>query len=148
MLPDAPGLEVTAIDTSPARGAGFNAVRVQAITIAAVATFACLAGGLPAAGSALYGAGVVWVTTFYASSRARVAERTVGAALQRVMVGEFLIVLGTIMLFAVAARLPHLVWPAMLCGFVVALVASWLPAMTAATGGHERMGKVDGYRTG
>jgi F0F1-type ATP synthase assembly protein I len=106
-------------------------MRAQAITTLAVAALCLTAGGLRASGSALIGAGVAWVTTFYASRRAGVPERTVGAALQRVLVGEFIKVAGTIALFAVAARVPHLVWPAMLCGFAAALVASWLPMMGA-----------------
>jgi len=104
----------------------------QAITITAVAALGAVAGGPRAAASALFGAGVAWVTTFYASRRAQVPEYTVGAALQRVLVGEFIKVLGTIGLFAAATRVPHLVWPALLCGYVAALVVSWLPAMTEA----------------
>jgi F0F1-type ATP synthase assembly protein I len=116
-------------------------VRVQALTTIAVAALSLIVGGWPAAGSALFGAGVAWVTTFYASSRARVPEYSAGAALRRVLVGEFIKVVATIALFAVAARVPHLVWPALLCGYAAALVASWLPWMR----GGER---IDGCRTG
>jgi F0F1-type ATP synthase assembly protein I len=138
--PDAPGLEVNAMDQPPAHRPLSAGVWAQVITTIAVVVLSLRFGGLPAAGSALYGAGVIWVTTLYASRRARVPERSVGAALQRVMVGEFIKVVGTIALFAVAARLPHMVWPALLCGFVAALVASWLPSMTGAGAGLERMG--------
>ena len=130
MSPDAPGLEVNAIDPPLARP-HLKGVRNQAIMTIVVATLSLVAGGLPAAGSALFGAGVAWVTTSYASSRARVPERSASAALQRVLVGEFIKVLGTIALFAAATRVPHVVWPALLCGYATALVVSWLPSMTA-----------------
>ena len=99
---------------------------------AVVAVLSPLAGGRQRSLSALFGAAVAWVTTLYASSRASVPEHTVGAALQRVMVGEFIKVLATIALFGVAARVPHMVWPALLCGYVAALVASWLPSMVSS----------------
>jgi F0F1-type ATP synthase assembly protein I len=76
--------------------------------------------------SALAGAAVAWVTTLYASNRALMPERSVTAALQRVMVGELVKVFATIALFAVAARVPHTVWPALLFAYAAALVASWL----------------------
>ncbi len=128
MSPDAPGLGVNAIGLPAVRPA-FDAVRVQALTILAVAALSFAAGSWPAAGSAVFGAGVAWVTTFYASSRARVPQYSAGAALRQVLVGEFIKVVATIALFAVAARVPHLAWPALLCGYAAALVASWLPLM-------------------
>ncbi len=39
------------------------------------------------------------MTTFYASSRARVPQYSAGAALRQVLVGEFIKVVGTIALF-------------------------------------------------
>jgi F0F1-type ATP synthase assembly protein I len=137
--PDAQGLEVNTIDPPPARP-HLEGVRAQAITMIAVAALSLVAGGLPAVRSALFGAGIAWVTTYYASSRARVAEHSVGAALQRVLVGEFIKVIGTIALFAVATRLPHTVWPALLCGYVAALVVSWLPSMSGTAGGQVTRG--------
>jgi F0F1-type ATP synthase assembly protein I len=113
----------------------------QAITTIVVAALSLVAGGMPAVGSALFGAAVAWVTTLYASSRARVPEHSVGAALRRVMVSEFIKVLATIVLFAAATRVPHVVWPALLCAYTAVLVASWLPSMTGAETGHERMGR-------
>jgi F0F1-type ATP synthase assembly protein I len=111
-------------------------VRAQAVTTVAVAALSLVAGGRPGVVSALFGAAVAWVTTLYASRRASVPEHTVGAALQRVMVGEFIKVLATIALFAAATRVPHLVWPALLCGYAAALVAFWLPSMLGS--GRER----------
>jgi F0F1-type ATP synthase assembly protein I len=133
--PDAPGPEVNAIVPPQASRLAFS-VRVQAFTTLVVAALSLAAGGRPAVVSALFGAAVAWVTTLYASRRASVPEHTVGAALQRVMVGEFIKVLATIALFGVAARVPHLVWPALLCGYAAALVASWLPHMAGL--GRER----------
>jgi ATP synthase protein I len=129
--PDAPGVEVTAMEPPRARPA-FDGVRVQAITTVAVVALCLMAGGRAAAGSVLFGAGVAWVTTFYASSRARVPEYSAGAALRRVLVGEFIKVLVTIALFAVAGRVPHMVWPALLCGYAAALMAYWLPLIRGA----------------
>ncbi len=141
MSPDAPGLEATAIDVPPVRSPWFSGMRSQAITTIAVAALSLVAGGRSAVGSALFGAAVAWVTTFYASHRARVPEHSVGAALQRVMVGEFIKVVATIALFAAATRVPHVVWPALLCGYAAVLVASWLPSMTGVGSRRERMGR-------
>jgi F0F1-type ATP synthase assembly protein I len=127
--PDAPGPEVNAIVPPQANRLAFRSVRVQAITTLVVAALSLAAGGRPAVVSALFGAAVAWVTTLYASKRASVPEHSVGAALRRVLVGEFIKVLATIALFGVAVRVPHMVWPAMLCGYAAALVAFWLPAM-------------------
>ena len=138
MSPDAPGPGVSAIKQLHASRLGFRCVRAQAITTIVVAALSLVAGGRPAMVSALFGAAVAWVTTLYASRRASVPEHSVGAALQRVLVGEFIKVLATIALFGVAARVPHMVWPALLCGYAAALVASWLPAM-AGLGRHGEL---------
>jgi len=132
--PDAPGPDLTASDLRRARAGVLSGMQAQAITTLVVAALSLATGGRPAVVSALAGAAVAWVTTFYASRRASVPERSVGAALRRVLVGEFIKVLGTIALFAVAARVPHLVWPALLCGYAAALVASWLPSMVGMRG--------------
>jgi F0F1-type ATP synthase assembly protein I len=132
--PDAPRPEVNGSDVPHASSLAFRCMRAQAITTVVVAALSLVAGGRPAVMSVLIGAAVAWVTTFYASKRASVPERSVGAALQRVMVGEFIKVLATIALFAAAARVPHLVWPAFLCGYVAALIAAWLPSMTGVDG--------------
>ena len=121
------------------RGRADSWLWVQALPIIAVLGMSALAGGRPAAVSALAGAAVAGVTTLYASRRARVPEYTVGAALRRVMVGEFIKVLATIALFGVAARMPHVVWPALLGGYAAALLSCWLPAMTAGTGAERGM---------
>jgi F0F1-type ATP synthase assembly protein I len=101
-------------------------------TVGALAIVVALIWGRYAGLSMLGGASMVWVTDLYIRSRARVVERTVTAALQRVMIGELIKVIGTIALFATAARIPHVVWPALLFGFVAALVASWMFAAKAA----------------
>ena len=95
--------------------------------------------GRHAGASALGGAAVAWVTTLYMWSRARVPERTVAGALRRAMVGELSKIVGTIALFAAAARVPHLVWPALLAGYAAALIAGWVTAAAPADG-ERRMG--------
>jgi len=120
------------VTATPPRGAprlSFSLVLAQVGITVTVALLALAVGGMRSALSALLGAGVAGVTTFYASRRASVPEHSVGAALRRVMIGEFIKILSTIALFAAAARVPHLVWPALLCGYAAALVASWLPSM-------------------
>jgi F0F1-type ATP synthase assembly protein I len=90
--------------------------------------------------SALGGAAVAWVTNLYMYSRALVLERSLGAALQRVLVGELIKVAATIALFVAAARMPHVVWPALLGGYAAARVASWLALAVPADA------EVDGAR--
>jgi len=107
---------------------------VQAIAAIVVVALSFVAGGRAAALSALGGAAVAWVTTLYASRRASVPEQSVGAALGRVVTGEFIKVLSTIALFAAASRVPHMVWPALLCGYVAALAAFWLWFVTGSGG--------------
>ena len=93
--------------------------------------------GRYAGASALGGAAVAWVTTLYMWRRALVPERTVGAALQRAVVGELIKVAGTIALFAAAARVPHLVWPALLLGYAAALIAFWVASALAPGDGKK-----------
>ncbi|MBS0379216.1 MAG: ATP synthase subunit I [Proteobacteria bacterium] len=124
-----------------------RAMRTQA-TVVALAILVWVIFGPYAGLSVLGGASMVWVTHLYISSRARVVERSIAAALWRVMVGELIKVICTIALFMVAARIPHVVWPALLFGFVAALIATWVVAATgtdaaAATpalpGAHNQM---------
>jgi F0F1-type ATP synthase assembly protein I len=126
---------VIAIDLPNARRLGLACVRAQAQATLGVAVVSLGWGGGRAALSALGGGAIAGVTTLYASRRAAVPEYSAGAALQRVMVGECIKVLSTIALFAAAARVPRVVWPALLCGYAAALVASWVPLMRTADGG-------------
>jgi len=98
------------------------------VAVGALVILTAVLWGRYAALSVLGGASMVWVTNLYIRSRARVTERTVTAALVQVLIGELIKVIGTIAMFAVAARVPHLVWPALLFGYVAALVASWVSA--------------------
>ena len=133
---------MTAIDLPQARQMALGSVPGQAAAIAALVTLAAAFQGRYAALSVLGGAFMVWVTNLYIQNRARVPERSVTAALQRVMVGELIKVIGTIAMFATAARVPHVVWPALLLGYAVALVASWvsvaIPGGSAATEAERR----------
>jgi len=129
---------VTAIDLPQARRMALGIVPGQAAAVAAPVILAAAFQGRYAALSMLGGAFMVWVTNLYMRSRARVAERSVTAALQRVMIGELVKVVGTIAMFAIAARIPHVVWPALLIGYAAALVSSWLsvalPSGASTTG--------------
>src|SRR5262249_6049560 len=99
---------------------------------AALVALAAALQGRYAALSVLGGAFMVWVTNLYMSSRARVLERSVAAALQRLMIGEVIKVIGTLAMFAIAARMRHVVWPALLLGYAAALVASWVSVAKAS----------------
>ncbi len=129
-----------AINLPNARRLALACVRAQALATLFVAAVCLVAGGGRAALSALGGGAIAGVTSLYASSRAAVPEYSAGAALQRVMIGEFIKILSTIALFAVTARMPRVVWPALLCGYAAALVASWVPLMRTADGGSGMAG--------
>jgi F0F1-type ATP synthase assembly protein I len=107
--------------------------------VGALVAIVAIASGRYAAWSALGGAAVAWVTTLYMWSRSRVLEQSVAAALRRAMVGELVKVVGTIALFAAAARVPHLVWAALLLGYAAALVACWVSSVAYARA-QARMG--------
>ena len=107
---------------------------MQAAVVVVVMALGFVAGGRSAALSVLGGAAIAWVTTIYASRRASVPEQTLGAALGRVVTGELIKVLSTIALFAAASRVPHMVWPALLGGYVAALAAFWLSFVTERGG--------------
>ena len=106
--------------------------------VGAIVALVAVIWGRHAGASALGGASVAWVTTLYMWSRAVVPERTVAAALRRVLVGEVIKVVGTIALFAAAARVPHVVWPALLGGYAAALIGCWAASALPA-GGVRRM---------
>ena len=95
-------------------------------TVAVLAVVAAIVWDRYAGLSVLGGASMVWLTNFYVSGRARVLEHSVAAALSRVLVGELIKVICTIGMFLIAARVPHMVWPALLFGYVAALIASWV----------------------
>jgi len=139
---------VTAIDLPQARRMALGIVPGPATAIVTLVGLAAAFQGRYAALSVLGGAFMVWLTNLYIRNRARVPERSVTAALQRVMIGELIKVVGTIAMFATAARVPHVVWPALLLGYAVALVASWVsaarapseavPGIAVATGAQRR----------
>jgi F0F1-type ATP synthase assembly protein I len=126
---------VLAIDLPHARRLALRVVLGQAAVTAVAALLAWALAGRAGGWSALGGAAVAWVTTLYARRWAQVPGRTVGAALGRGMVAELIKVIATIALFAAAARVPHLVWPALLCGYAVALASTWLSY--AVSGGGQ-----------
>jgi len=144
--PSSRNFQVTAIYLPQPRRLALGIVLGQAAAVAAAVTLAAAFQGRYAALSVLGGAFMVWVTNLYMRSRARVLERSVAAALQRVMIGELIKVIGTIAMFVIAARVPHTVWPALLIGYAVALVASWVSAASAPSAANR--GRLGGDRSG
>lgn len=123
------------IDLPHARRLAFGIVLGQIGVALIAASCAWALAGSAAGLSACGGAAVHWVTTLYARRWALAPAGTVNGALLRVMVGELIKVASTVVLFIAAARVPRLVWPALLCGYVVALIGGWLSQ--AAVARHE-----------
>jgi hypothetical protein len=116
---------VSVIDLPQARRLAFGLVLGQTALTLTAASGAWALAGAAAGWSTLGGAVVQGVTSLYARHRALLPAGTVNGALLRVMVGELIRVVSTIALFAAAARVPHLVWPALLSGYGVALLGGW-----------------------
>jgi F0F1-type ATP synthase assembly protein I len=116
---------VLAIDLPHARRLAFGVVLGQAGVTLIVVLCAWGLAGRGAAASALAGGAIAWVTSRYAGRLALVQERSPGAALGRVLLGELVKVISTITLFVAATRVPHVSWAALLCGYTAGLVASW-----------------------
>ena len=102
-------------------GVVFGPAGVTMLAVLSVAAF----GGWKALLASLAGAAIAWVTILYARRLALVPGRSLGGALGRVLIGESVKVISTIVLFAAAARVPHVSWPALLVGFAVSTVNSW-----------------------
>jgi F0F1-type ATP synthase assembly protein I len=125
------------LDLPQARRLASRGLLCQAV-VAALAAVAAAIWGRYVGLSVVGGASIMWLTTLYISRRARVLETSVTAALWRVLVGELIKVSCTIALFLIAARMPHLVWPALLLGYVAALIASWV-AIAAPDAGLQQV---------
>jgi F0F1-type ATP synthase assembly protein I len=116
---------VLAIDLPHARRLAYGVVLGQAGLTLIIALCAWGLAGRRAAASALAGGAIAWVTNRYAARLALVPERSLGAAMGRALLGELVRVISTITFFVAATRVPHVSWPALLCGYAAVLVASW-----------------------
>jgi F0F1-type ATP synthase assembly protein I len=92
------------------------------VLIAAV----CLAlWGTPAGVSALAGAAIGTIANLYMTLKALRPARTPGAALGALYMGQLVKVALTVGMFVAVARLPWLVWPALLVAYIATLVVFW-----------------------
>lgn len=92
------------------------------VVIAAV----CLAlWGRHAGVSALAGAAIGIVANLYMTLKALRPKRSARAALGALYMGQLVKVALTVALFVTAARLPGLVWPALLVAYIATLVVFW-----------------------
>jgi F0F1-type ATP synthase assembly protein I len=97
----------------------------QAGTGVAIAA-ACLAlWGRAAAVSALAGAAIGVIANLYMTLKALRPARTPGAALGALYLGQLVKVALTVGMFVAIARMPGLVWPALLVAYVATLVVFW-----------------------
>jgi ATP synthase protein I len=105
---------------------------VQTGAGAAVALVCLLVWGRYAFVSALAGAGTGLVANLYMTFKALQPARTPRRALGQLYLGQLVKVGLTVALFMLAARLPHLVWPALLIAYLATLVVFWWVPFAAA----------------
>ena len=105
---------------------------VQTGAGAAVALVCLLVWGRYACVSALAGAGTGVAANLYMTFKALQPARTPRRALGQLYLGQLVKVGLTVALFMLAARLPHLVWPALLIAYAATLVVFWWVPMIAA----------------
>jgi ATP synthase protein I len=82
-------------------------------------------GGRLAGVSALAGAAIGIVANLYMTLKALRPARTPGAALGALYMGQLVKVALTVGMFVAVARLPGLVWPALLVAYIATLVVFW-----------------------
>jgi ATP synthase protein I len=81
--------------------------------------------GVPAGVSALAGAAIGTIANLYMTFKALRPARTPGAALGALYMGQLVKVALTVGLFVAVARLPGLVWTALLVAYIAMLVVFW-----------------------
>ena len=111
---------------------------VQTGAGAAVALVCLLVWGRYACISALAGAGTGVVANMYMTFKALQTARTPRRALGQLYLGQLVKVALTVALFMLAARLPHVSWPALLMAYLATLVVFWWVPLASAPG--TRMG--------
>jgi len=107
---------------------------VQTGAGAAVALVCLLVWGRYACISALAGAGTGLVANMYMTFRALGLARTPRRALGQLYLGQLVKVGLTVALFMLAARMPHVSWPALLIAYLATLVVFWWVPFAAASG--------------
>jgi ATP synthase protein I len=106
---------------------------VQTGAGAAVALLCLLVWGRYACVSALVGAGTGVAANMYMTFKALQPARTRRRALGQLYLGQLVKVAMTVALFMLAARLPHLSWPALLIAYAATLVVFWWVPFAAAS---------------
>ena len=129
---------MSAIDLPHARRLAYGVVLGQAGVTLMIALGLWAIAGRGAAFSALAGAAIALVTTAYSRRVALVPQRSLNAALGRVLTGELIKVLSTVILFVAATRVPRVVWWALLTGYAVALATGWWQSAKPAAGSRVR----------
>ena len=98
---------------------------VQTGAGAAVALVCLLVWGRDACVSALAGASVGVVANMYMTFKVLQPARTPRRALGQLYLGQLVKVALTVALFVLAARMPHVSWPALLIAYAATLVVFW-----------------------
>src|SRR5580658_5905260 len=99
---------------------------------AAIALVCLLVWGRYACGSALAGAATGVAANFYMTFRVLQPARTPRRALGQLYLGQLVKVALTVALFMLAARMPHVSWPALLSAYLATLVVFWWVPFAAA----------------
>jgi len=105
---------------------------VQTGAGAAVALVCLLVWGRYACVSALAGAATGVAANLYMTFRVLQPARTPRRALGQLYLGQLVKVALTVALFMLAARMPHVSWPALLSAYLATLVVFWWVPFAAA----------------
>jgi ATP synthase protein I len=118
------------------------AVRIllwQAVVTAVIA-LVCFAGwGAQTGISALAGGGIGVLANLFMTLTALRPSGSAAGALGRVLLGQLMKVLVTVVLFVLMAQTGQVVWPAMLVAFVAPLVVFWFVPVLAARARRVRV---------
>ena len=98
----------------------------QAVVTLVLAGVITLAADAAAGGYTLVGGAIGWVANFYMSVAALRPARAAGAALARLLLGQFVKVLLTIAMFIAVAQRKNVVWPALMLGYIATMVVFWV----------------------
>lgn len=98
----------------------------QAATTIVMAGLCALLWGRAQALSALAGGGTGLLANLFMTLSALRPAASPAGALGRVLLGQFMKVAVTVVLFVVAARTGKVVWPAMLAGYAATLLIFWI----------------------
>jgi F0F1-type ATP synthase assembly protein I len=125
----------TSSSDSDDRSLAGRILRTQIAVGAAVALASLAIWGRIGLISALVGAATGVIGNAYRTFKALQPARTPRRALGQLYLGEFVNFVLTIALFLLAARVPHVSWPALLLAYVGTLVVLWwVPLASPARG--------------